>query len=287
MIHKAGQLGLRVVIPFVNNWNDFGGMDQYVRWRGGQFHDEFYTDPVDPRLVPGLDLPPAHRVNTHTGVAYKDDATIMAWELANEPRCRAYGVYPSSATCTTQTLIDWADEMRTFVKGIDRRHLLSVGDEGFFCIPGRTDWTENCGEGVDTLALAELRHIDVDVVSPLPGRLGQGRRVGHRLDRAAHPRVAAHSASARCSVSSAGATRPCAIPCTRSGRDTVLRSGGDRRAVLDPVGRPGRRHALPGLRRLHRLLPEPRVHDVQQLRGEGFSSPAPTRLPRWPTTTRR
>jgi mannan endo-1,4-beta-mannosidase len=32
-IAKAGELGLRLVIPFVNNWNDFGGMDQYVRWR--------------------------------------------------------------------------------------------------------------------------------------------------------------------------------------------------------------------------------------------------------------
>src|SRR5262249_14114554 len=30
VIYKAGQLGLKLVIPFVNNWNDFGGMDQYV-----------------------------------------------------------------------------------------------------------------------------------------------------------------------------------------------------------------------------------------------------------------
>ena len=33
MIARAGELGLKLVIPFVNNWNDFGGMDQYVRWR--------------------------------------------------------------------------------------------------------------------------------------------------------------------------------------------------------------------------------------------------------------
>jgi len=31
VISKAGQLDLKVIIPFVNNWKDFGGMDQYVR----------------------------------------------------------------------------------------------------------------------------------------------------------------------------------------------------------------------------------------------------------------
>ena len=46
VVYKAGQVGLKLVIPFTNNWNDFGGMDQYVRWAGGSFHDDFYTNPV-------------------------------------------------------------------------------------------------------------------------------------------------------------------------------------------------------------------------------------------------
>src|SRR5690606_22568959 len=45
VIAKAGELGIKLVIPFVNNWRDFGGMDQYVMWAGGQYHDDFYTNP--------------------------------------------------------------------------------------------------------------------------------------------------------------------------------------------------------------------------------------------------
>lgn len=161
VVYKAGQVGLRLIIPFVNNWNDFGGMDQYVRWRGGQYHDDFYRDPVIRTWYKDWISHLLNRVNVYTGVAYKDDATIMAWELANEPRCRAYGAYPESGACNTQTLVDWADDASRFVKSIDRRHLLGVGDEGFFCVPGSADWTENCGEGVDTLALADLPKIDL------------------------------------------------------------------------------------------------------------------------------
>jgi len=161
VVYKAGQLGIRLVIPFVNNWNAFGGMDQYVRWRGGQYHDQFYTDPLIRTWYKNWIAHLLNHTNFYTGVKYKDDPTIMTWELANEPRCLSAGVYPRSDSCTTKTLIEWADEVSRFVKNIDPRHLVSVGDEGFYCAQGATDWTENCGEGVDTIALTSLPQIDV------------------------------------------------------------------------------------------------------------------------------
>ncbi|WP_395245306.1 cellulase family glycosylhydrolase [Agromyces sp. MMS24-K17] len=173
-IAEAGERGIRLVIPFTNNWNAFGGMDQYVRWAGLDEHADFYTDATIRGWYRDWVSTLLNRVNSITGVAYKDDPTILAWELANEPRCTSAGVYPDG-TCDTTTITTWADEMSRYVKSIDRNHLLSAGDKGFFC-RAEADWTltqrygasgygpgfgEDCGDGVDTVALAALPKIDL------------------------------------------------------------------------------------------------------------------------------
>ncbi len=173
VIYRAGQMGLKVVVPFVNNWSDFGGMDQYVRWLGGQYHDQFYTDTTIRGWYEAWIAHLLNRKNTYTGVAYKDDPTIMTWELANEPRCTGSGAYPASSTCATGDLVRWADDVSRFVKGIDHRHLVSVGDEGFYCIPGAADWTQNCSQGVDTIAFASLPNVDLMSLHLYPDYWGQ------------------------------------------------------------------------------------------------------------------
>ncbi len=162
VVDAARRHGLRLVLPLTNNWSDFGGIDQYVRWRGAEHHDDFYTDPVIKGWYRDYLDHVLDRTNTITGVKYKDDPTIMTWELGNEPRCKGSGVYPQSSGCTTTTLTAWADEMSRHLKSVDPNHLVSVGDEGFFCDgPDAPDWIDNCGEGVDSIALAELPAIDV------------------------------------------------------------------------------------------------------------------------------
>lgn len=168
IIFKAGQLGIKLVIPLVNNWNDFGGMDQYVRWRASSetsgrqwFHDDFYTDPTIQKWYADWLAHVIGRVNTFTGIAYRDDPTIAMWELANEPRCTGGGAYGRSESCTTETLTAWVDAMSTHIRNLDQNHLISVGDEGFYCLPDGEHWTEQCGDGVDALAFAQLPHIDV------------------------------------------------------------------------------------------------------------------------------
>jgi mannan endo-1,4-beta-mannosidase len=68
-----------------------------------------------------------NRVNHYSGVAYKDDPTIMAWELMNEPRYEKTGTDEDS---TGATLRAWVDEMGAHIKSIDSRHLLGAGLEG-------------------------------------------------------------------------------------------------------------------------------------------------------------
>lgn len=64
------------------------------------------------------------RVNTVTGVAYKNDPTILAWELMNEPRCQS--------DLSGRTIQSWITEMAAHVKSIDANHMLEAGLEGFY-----------------------------------------------------------------------------------------------------------------------------------------------------------
>ena len=162
VIYKAGLLNLKLVIPFVNNYDQYGGMDQYVRWKGGQFHDQFYTDPTIRQWYKEWIGHLLNHTNIYTGIKYKDDATILTWELANEERCTGFGVYPGSGTCTTDTITSWAADVSLFIRRTDPRHLISSGSEGFYCDdPQSSDFTVNCSQGIDSIALAKLPTMDV------------------------------------------------------------------------------------------------------------------------------
>ena len=272
VIAQAGRLGLKLVIPFVNNWNDFGGMDQYVRWRDlstpdGQtwFHDSFYTDPVIKQWYKNWISHVLNRTNTITGVEYKDDPTVMTWELGNEPRCLSAGAYGRSPDCTTSTLIRWADEMSTYIKSVDRNHLVSVGDEGFYCLPNPTHWTEDCGEGVDTVAFTRLRNVDVMSFHIYPDYWGTDVAWGVEWIKS-HFRAARQIGKPAMLGEFGLQDKSLRNPELQALAGHGVQERRGRGALLDPLRHAGRRNALSGLRRLHRLLPDAGLHDDQQLR---------------------
>ncbi|KAG8067739.1 hypothetical protein GUJ93_ZPchr0005g14710 [Zizania palustris] len=132
VVGEARKHRIRLILSLSNNWDDYGGKGQYVRWAKAAgvanltsddddafFYDEtvkgYFKDHLTAMMT---------RVNTYTGVAYRDDTTIMAWELINEPRC--------ASDPTGDTLQAWIREMAFHVKSVDPAHLLSVGSEGFY-----------------------------------------------------------------------------------------------------------------------------------------------------------
>jgi mannan endo-1,4-beta-mannosidase len=60
---------------------DYGGMDVYVKQIAGSAnHDLFYTNAAVQTAFKNY-------IKTFVG-RYVNEPTIMAWELANEPRCK-------------------------------------------------------------------------------------------------------------------------------------------------------------------------------------------------------
>jgi mannan endo-1,4-beta-mannosidase len=170
VVKKAEEAGMKLVIPFINNWDDFGGMNKYVEWTGAGSHDNFYTNEACKTAYKNYVSHFLNRTNSITGIKYKDDPTIMAWELGNEPRC--------GADSSGVTLYNWVKEMSEYIKSIDPEHMVAVGDEGFFNRKDSkysSDYDYNGGAGVDWDKIVALPSIDYGTYHLYPD--GWGRSV--------------------------------------------------------------------------------------------------------------
>ena len=133
-LYQAEKHGIKLLITFTNYWDAFGGMGQYIKWAQelgitGLKKDDFYTNETlkgwYKDYVNGL----LNHTNQYTGRKLKDEPSVFAWELANEPRCN------TDAQCKDNILYNWAKEMSEYVKSVDPNHMVSLGDEGFYNKP--------------------------------------------------------------------------------------------------------------------------------------------------------
>lgn len=113
-IAQAGRLGLHLIVPLTDNWAWYhGGRHDFTDWLGLP-EDAFYTDP---RAISAFENYIGHlldHVNPYTGVALKDDPTIMAWELGNELN----GMTGS-----------WIDTISSYLKRLSPHHLVSANQQ--------------------------------------------------------------------------------------------------------------------------------------------------------------
>ncbi|HQZ81653.1 MAG TPA: cellulase family glycosylhydrolase [Pyrinomonadaceae bacterium] len=130
---------MRAVIYLSNNWEWSGGFQQYLLWEKridptlisrkpswDELRDtikEFY---LCPQCIAGYQAQAAKvisRRNSINRIEYVNDPTIMAWEIANEPR----PMRPAVNAAYAKFLSDTAALIRT----LDPKHLITIGHEGY------------------------------------------------------------------------------------------------------------------------------------------------------------
>ncbi|KAF7824941.1 Mannan endo-1,4-beta-mannosidase 5 [Senna tora] len=167
VVAEARKYRVKLILSLVNNYNEFGGRPQYVQWAqnarvGVKNDDDFYTNPIVKGYYKNHVMKVLTRMNTITKIAYRDDPTIFAWELINEPR--------SNVDYSGNTINAWVEEMAPYVKSIDKKHLLEVGMEGFYgdSIPDRKQYNPGFQVGTDFITSNLIKDIDFATIHAYP-----------------------------------------------------------------------------------------------------------------------
>ncbi|MGB8277892.1 MAG: cellulase family glycosylhydrolase [Methylovirgula sp.] len=117
LIAEAKKRNLKLIVALLDFWSYAGGAQQMRAWYGSSDKNTFFF--ADPRTKRDYKIWVRHvleRVNPKTGLAYKNDPTILAWELMNEPNAK-----PDTLR------LAWTAEMSAYVKSLDPNHLVSSG----------------------------------------------------------------------------------------------------------------------------------------------------------------
>ncbi len=138
VLAEMAKRSMYAVLCLSNYWHWSGGFAQYLEWAGAgpipypppaeggdwnqykAYVEQFYTNTAAKAGFTRHVETMVKRVNTITQVAYTDDPTIMAWELANEP----------DAYNKKRAFIDWVAETARLIKSLDAHHLVISGSEG-------------------------------------------------------------------------------------------------------------------------------------------------------------
>lgn len=138
ILSEMGKRRMKAVIFLSNNWEWTGGFQQYLIWNGQASADlltrkpewdelrdvvsRFYScDPCKASYLKQVRFV-MDRTNKFTKKKYLDDPTIMAWELANEPRPMRSGA--------NKLYAEWIRDAAAEIKSRDKNHLVTIGHEG-------------------------------------------------------------------------------------------------------------------------------------------------------------
>jgi len=134
IIQSAKAHNVKLIPVFENYWEAYGGIDTRLTWEGLSGGHPARGKFFNASLCPGCRTSyknyvnyALNRINHYSGIAYKNEPAIFAWELMNEPR---YQDQTPNENSTGTTLRAWVDEMAAYVKSIDPNHMVGTGLEG-------------------------------------------------------------------------------------------------------------------------------------------------------------
>lgn len=138
LMDEAGKRDMKVILFLSNNWEWSGGWLQYLIWNGKidkirsaeklnwddqrDFTAKFYTCEECKNQYFEQVRKIITRRNSVNGKKYTKDKTLMAWEIANEPR----PMRPAS----NEDYKKFIAESAAFIKSLDKNHLVTTGSEG-------------------------------------------------------------------------------------------------------------------------------------------------------------
>ncbi|MEW9698421.1 X2-like carbohydrate binding domain-containing protein [Paenibacillus sp. SI8] len=165
IMESANKHGIKIIITLENYWDAYGGIDRKLQWEGlsGGNHTaraQFFTNTKTRAHYKAYAEHFINRINHYTGVAYKDDPTIFAWDLMNEPR---YQDAPVNENKTGLTLRAWVDEMGAYIKSLDPNHMVTAGIEGH-----ETRYGFGGDEGNPFIYIQQSPYIDFTSAHPYP-----------------------------------------------------------------------------------------------------------------------
>lgn len=148
----AAKYRMKVIITLIGDCATCsgGGIGQFLAWHKTVNFQDFFTDPA---LIAAyerhVDAVLNHR-NTITGVLYRDDPTIMAWE-----NCNMCGIFSVFKHGNLADVAKWSETIGEHIKSIDHRHLY-LDTTGIF----RNDPDILNNPSVDLYAFEEYPHWD-------------------------------------------------------------------------------------------------------------------------------
>jgi mannan endo-1,4-beta-mannosidase len=154
VVKAAEKHGIKLIINFVNNWTDYGGMAAYFSACGVSSNAQWYTTTKCQSFYQAYIKAVISRYRTSTAV--------FAWELANEPRCNG---------CQTSVLTNWIRQTSNYIRSLDSDHMIAIGDEGFG-LTGDGSYPYQFGEGLDFAANLALPNVSFGTFHLYPSSWG-------------------------------------------------------------------------------------------------------------------